>query len=92
VEITNSADALKVARAGADVIMFDNFSPLQIKEAVEMLKKAGFFGKVLLEVSGGITADNLLEYAAQVDIISLGELTHSVKALDMSLEITTRKK
>ena len=51
------------------------------------LEKAGF-GKVLLEVSGGITGENLLEYAkAQVDIISMGELTHSVKALDISLEI-----
>jgi nicotinate-nucleotide pyrophosphorylase (carboxylating) len=43
---------------------------------------------VLLEVSGGVTSETLLEYAsAQVDIISMGELTHSVKALDISLEI-----
>ena len=57
-----------------------------------MLEKAGF-GEVLLEVSGGITAENLLEYAAaQVDIISMGELTHSVKALDISLEIVKKEK
>jgi nicotinate-nucleotide pyrophosphorylase (carboxylating) len=92
VEVTSVADALAAAEAGADIIMLDNFSPKQIREAVKALKKAGFFGKVLLEVSGGITAENLLEYAStQVDIISMGELTHSVKALDISLEITKTK-
>jgi nicotinate-nucleotide pyrophosphorylase (carboxylating) len=91
-EVTRVADALKAAEAGADIILFDNFSPKQIKEAVKALKKAGFFGKVLLEVSGGVTAENLMEYAsAQVNIISIGELTHSVKALDISLEITKVK-
>jgi nicotinate-nucleotide pyrophosphorylase (carboxylating) len=89
VEVARVTDVLKAAEAGADIIMLDNFSPKQIKDAVKVLKKAGFFGKILLEASGGITADNLLDYAAtQVDIISLGELTHSVRALDVSLEIT----
>jgi nicotinate-nucleotide pyrophosphorylase (carboxylating) len=88
VEVTKPADALKAAELGADIILLDNFSPNQIKEAVALLKKAGFFGKVLLEASGGITEENLLDYAsAQIDLISLGELTHSVKALDISLEI-----
>jgi nicotinate-nucleotide pyrophosphorylase (carboxylating) len=88
-EVTSAADALKAAAAGADIVMLDNFSPKQVREAVEALKKAGFFGKVLLEVSGGITEQNLLEYAsAQVDVISMGALTHSVKALDISLEVT----
>jgi nicotinate-nucleotide pyrophosphorylase (carboxylating) len=88
VEVTKSADALKAADLGADIILLDNFSPNQIKEAVALLKKAGFFGKVLLEASGGITEENLLDYASSgVDLISLGELTHSVKALDISLEI-----
>jgi len=87
-EVTSTGDALKAAEVGADIVMLDNFSPKQVKEAVEALKKAGFFGKVLLEVSGGITEQNLLEYAsAQVDVISMGALTHSVKALDISLEI-----
>ena len=88
VEVTKAEDALKAAKAGVDIIMLDNFSPKQAKETGEALRKAGF-GNVLLEVSGGITSENLLEYAkAQVDIISMGELTHSVKALDISLEIT----
>jgi nicotinate-nucleotide pyrophosphorylase (carboxylating) len=92
VEVTSATDALKAAEAGADIIMLDNFSPKQIREAVEALKKAGFFGKILVEVSGGITAENLLEYAsAQVDTISMGALTHSAKALDISLEVTAVK-
>ena len=87
VEVTSQQDAIKAAEAGADIIMLDNFNPKQAKEAGEALRKAGY-NKVLLEVSGGITAETLLEYAsAQVDIISMGELTHSVKALDISLEI-----
>ncbi len=92
IEVTSITDALKAAEAGADIIMLDNFSPKQIREAVEALKKAGFFGKIPLEISGGITEQNLLEYAStQVGIISMGELSHSVKALDISLEITKVK-
>ncbi len=87
IEVTNVEDALKATKLGADIIMLDNFSPKQAKETSEALKKGGF-SKVLLEVSGGITGENLLEFAsAQVDIMSVGELTHSVKALDISLEI-----
>ncbi len=88
VEVTDVEDALKAAKVGADIIMLDNFSPKQAKAAGNALREAGF-SKVLLEVSGAITVENFLEYAeAQVDIISMGELTHSVKALDISLEIT----
>ena len=88
VEITKEEEVLQAAKAGADIIMLDNFSPAQAKTAGEKLRKAGF-RNVLLELSGGITNENLLEYAnAQVDVISVGALTHSVKALDISLEIT----
>jgi nicotinate-nucleotide pyrophosphorylase (carboxylating) len=91
-EVTSKADAIKAAEAGADIVMLDNFSPSQVEEAVEALKKAGFFGKVLLEVSGGVTEQNVLDYAStQVDVISIGALTHSVKALDISLEIAEAK-
>jgi nicotinate-nucleotide pyrophosphorylase (carboxylating) len=90
VEVTDVEDALKAANAGADIVMLDNFSPKQAKAAGEALRKAGF-SKVLLEVSGGITGENLLDYAqANVDVISMGELTHSVKALDISLEIVKK--
>jgi nicotinate-nucleotide pyrophosphorylase (carboxylating) len=90
VEVTTVEDALIAAKVGADIVMLDNFSPKQAKAAGEALRAAGF-SKVLLEVSGGINGETLLEYAsAQVDIISLGELTHSVKALDISLEIAKK--
>ena len=92
VEVASTADAMKAAEAGADIVMLDNFSPSQVEETVEALKKAGYFGKVLLEVSGGVTEQNILDYAsAQVDVISMGTLTHSVKALDISLEIVEVK-
>ncbi len=88
VEVTKPADAVKAAELGVDIVLLDNFSPGQIGEAVALVKKAGLDGKVLLEASGGITGENLLAYAeAGVDVVSLGALTHSVKALDMSLEI-----
>lgn len=89
VEVTRVEDALKAAKTGADIIMLDNFHPKQIEKAVKTLKKSGFYGKVLLEASGGITAKNILEFASTgVDVVSLGEITHSVKALNISLEIT----
>ncbi len=92
VEVTNVADVLKVAQAGADAILLDNFTVKQVKEAADLLEKAGFLGKVILEASGGIAAEDILDYAAaKVDVISMGQLTHSVKALDISLEIVGKQ-
>jgi nicotinate-nucleotide pyrophosphorylase (carboxylating) len=89
VEVTRAEDAVVAAEAGADIVMLDNFSPKQIKEAVALLKRAGLRGNVLLEASGGITEANMLEHAsAGVDVLSMGELTHSAMALDVSLEIS----
>ncbi len=93
VEVSSAEDALAAAKAGADIIMLDNFSPKQVEKAVSRLEEAAFSGKVLIEASGGITAENILEFASKrVDIVSLGELTHSAKTLDLSLEITKIKK
>lgn len=93
VEVTDVKEALVAAKAGADIVMFDNFSPQQVKEAVALLEREGFRSKVLIEVSGRITERNILEYAATgVDVLSLGELTDSVKALDMSLEVVRVKR
>jgi len=65
-------------------IMLDNFNPAAIKEAIELIN-----GKCEIEVSGGITKDNLHDYAIKgIDYISMGALTHSVKSLDLSLKIT----
>ena len=93
VEVTRVEDALTAAKSGADIIMLDNFSPKQIKKAIKLLEKAGFREKVVLEASGGITKENILEYASTgVDIVSLGEITQSSRALDISLEITRVRK
>ena len=93
VEVARIKDVLVAAKTGVDIIMMDNFSPKQIKKAIELLKRAGFFGKVLLEASGGITAENIVTFASTgVDIVSLGEITDSPKTLDISLEIAKVKK
>jgi nicotinate-nucleotide pyrophosphorylase (carboxylating) len=79
---------LPAVRAGADVIMLDNFSPKQVGKAVALLKDKKLRERVLLEASGGINERNLLEFASKgVDIISIGMITNSAKALDMNLEI-----
>jgi nicotinate-nucleotide pyrophosphorylase (carboxylating) len=93
VEVTSVAEVPKAAEAAVDIIMLDNFSPRQIERAIKVLEKAGFCGKVLLEASGGITAENVLEFASKkVDIVSLGEITESVRALDISLKVTKQDK
>jgi nicotinate-nucleotide pyrophosphorylase (carboxylating) len=93
VEVTRVEDVLAAAKAGVDIIMMDNFSPKQIEKAIRLLKKKDFFGKVLLEASGGIKTENITEFALTgVDIVSLGEITDSATALDIGLEITKHKK
>ena len=93
VEVARVEDVLAAAKARVDILMMDNFSPKQIEKAIKLLKKAGFFGKVLLEASGGITAENIIAFASTgVDIVSLGEITDNTRTLDISLEITKNKK
>jgi len=89
VEVTKIEDVLKAVESGADIVMLDNFRPKEAKKAVDLLKEKRLRGKVLLEASGGITAENILDYASTgVDLVSLGELTQSPRAFDISLEIT----
>jgi nicotinate-nucleotide pyrophosphorylase (carboxylating) len=88
VEVTKIEEIMIAINAGVDIIMLDNFSPDKLEEAIELIKKHGFFGKILLEASGGITSENILTFARKkVDIISLGEITTSSKSLNISLEI-----
>lgn len=89
VETRTLEEALEAARTGADIIMLDNMTLEQIKEVVSRLKEEGLYGKVLLEASGNINTSNILEYASTgVDVVSLGYLTHSSKALDLSLQVS----
>lgn len=85
-EATSAAQALEAAAAGADAILLDNMSHAEIKKAVALLR--GNYPKVKIELSGGITLRNLARFARHgADVISIGSLTHSAPALDMSLEI-----
>ncbi|MEM2739829.1 MAG: carboxylating nicotinate-nucleotide diphosphorylase [Candidatus Bathyarchaeia archaeon] len=88
VEVSSVEEALEAVEAGADVVMLDNFTADMVEEAVKLLKEKGLRKKVLIEVSGGIDDENILEYASKgVDVVSLGRLTHSVKAIDLSLDV-----
>ncbi|WOF17172.1 carboxylating.nicotinate-nucleotide diphosphorylase [Methanoplanus sp. FWC-SCC4] len=88
VEVESVKDAMTAADAGADIIMFDNMAPESISEALEELKGMGVRDFLTVEVSGGITEENILSYAGLgIDIISLGALTHSVRNFDVSLDM-----
>jgi len=91
IEVTSGEEAVAAAGAGAGVLMFDNMDPASVREAIEMLEARGLRRRVLLEASGGIGPGNLGEYASlDLDRISIGALTHSVRGLDMSLEVVSR--
>jgi len=83
VEVTHLEQARMAVRAGADILLLDNMTPAEMSGVV-----AEFKGRVVLEASGGITLDTVATVAAiGVDVISVGALTHSVKALDLSFEL-----
>jgi len=83
VEATNLKEVEEALQAGADIIMLDNMSIKEIEKAVRFIDR-----RALVEASGGVTLENVREIAATgVDFISVGALTHSVKALDLSLEV-----
>jgi len=89
VEVRKPEHALLAARAGADVVMFDNMTPAEIRRAIRMLEKEDLRKKVVLEASGRIEPSNVGDYAAtEVDMISSSYMTLRAPALDMSLEIT----
>jgi len=83
VEVTSQDQLRQALAGGADIILLDNMAPHDIAACVETAA-----GRALLEASGGVTLDNVREIAATgVDFISVGRLTHSAPALDISLEI-----
>ncbi len=83
VEVRNLEEFQEALRAGADIIMLDNMSLAEMRQAVEAAK-----GRVWLEASGGVTLENVRQIAETgVDFISVGALTHSVQAIDMHLEV-----
>jgi nicotinate-nucleotide pyrophosphorylase (carboxylating) len=88
IEAETFDQAIEAAEAGADIILLDNMEVKEIREILLKLGERDLRKKVLIEASGRIDLGNVLEYAKTgVDIISMGYLTHSAKALDMSLDI-----
>jgi nicotinate-nucleotide pyrophosphorylase (carboxylating) len=83
VEVESIAEAEEALKAGADIVMVDNMCVEDMRRVVEINA-----GRAAIEASGGVTLDNVLEVARTgVDLISVGALTHSARALDMSLSV-----
>ncbi len=83
VEVRTAQEALEAVEAGADIIMLDNMSPDEMRRVVSLIP-----GQVKIEASGGITLANVRAVAETgINLISVGALTHSSKALDISLEL-----
>ncbi|MBC7366659.1 MAG: carboxylating nicotinate-nucleotide diphosphorylase [Undibacterium sp.] len=88
VETTTLAEVKEAVRAGAEVILLDNMSPALIRSAVTIIA-----GSAVVEVSGGVRYETLRDYALPgVDVISVGALTHSAPAADLSLTILPTRK
>ena len=88
VEVEDLAGVEEALEAGADIIMLDNMDIPAMREAVELVA-----GRALLEASGGIEEEAIRAVASTgVDLISVGALTHSVKSLDISLDIKETKR
>ena len=88
VEVQSLEEALESAECGVDILMLDNMSVEEAKRTIKALEDRGLREKVIIEVSGRIDEKNILEYAKLgPDVISVGALTHSVRAADISLEV-----
>jgi nicotinate-nucleotide pyrophosphorylase (carboxylating) len=93
VEVSTPADAVRAAELGADIVMLDNVRPPLVKKAVDELKARKIRDRVIIEASGGINETNLAVFATlDIDVLSLGILTHSVKNTDVSLEVLKASK
>jgi nicotinate-nucleotide pyrophosphorylase (carboxylating) len=87
IEVTTLEQLTEALEEGADVVMLDNMDDEQVRRAVELVA-----GRIPIEVSGGITPERLPRLARLgVDFVSMGALTHSARAMDLSLEIVQAK-
>jgi len=93
VEATGPGQAVEAGLAGADIVLLDNMTPQEVKKSLTLLEAKKLRSRLLIEVSGRITRENLSSYVKTgVDVISIGSITHSAKAIDMSLELHSHKK
>ena len=84
VEVDRLDQVPAVLEGGADIIMLDNFTPTQLREGVELVN-----GRAVVEASGNVTLETIPEIAATgVDVISSGALTHSVRSIDLGLDLS----
>lgn len=88
IEVETLSDAIECVENKADIVMLDNMSGEEVKEVISELENLGIRENSLIEVSGGITEENILDYVEYgVDIISIGALTHSSRSLNFSLKM-----
>ena len=88
IEVETLEEALQAACAGADIVMLDNMDPNNVADVIEALEMENLRDKIIVEVSGGINIDNIVQYAnTGVDVISTGYITHSARSLDLSLDL-----
>ncbi len=87
VEVEDLVGVKEALEAGADIIMLDNMSPELMKKAVELIA-----GRAITEASGNIDETNIQSKAASgIDVISMGTLTHTIRSMDISLNINPKK-
>jgi nicotinate-nucleotide pyrophosphorylase (carboxylating) len=87
-ECKNFNEVIEAITAGADIVMLDNFPPMEAAKTMKEISRMGLRKKLKIEISGGINIQNIRDYARELpDIISIGFLTHSSQAVDFSLEI-----
>lgn len=88
IEVETLDDAVDCVKNGADIVMLDNMNPSEVKKVIDSLNDLNIRQNSLIEVSGGITDDTIIDYAKLgVDVISIGALTHSSRSLNFSLRI-----
>ncbi|HLG26053.1 MAG TPA: carboxylating nicotinate-nucleotide diphosphorylase [Candidatus Gracilibacteria bacterium] len=99
IEVDSAAGIVKIAQKLEELsaanlrlpplfILFDNMKPREISHAIRQIRDAGYGSRLFFEASGGVTAKNIREYGVTgVDVISVGSLTNSVEAIDLTLEL-----
>lgn len=85
IEVEDLAGAEEAAAAGADIVLLDNMSPAQAGKCAEAVRRID--RRIIVEASGGITPENAPDFAAAVDVISLGWITHSARSVQFTLDV-----
>ncbi|MCQ2070169.1 MAG: carboxylating nicotinate-nucleotide diphosphorylase [archaeon] len=85
IEVLDHEEGIKAAEYGADIVMADHFSPEDTRKLRDALKQIN--PDIIVEASGNITSETVINYAGCADIVSLGELTHSPKSTHFSMDI-----